>query len=262
MKVSNKKFLLGRFKVLRTIEEMVAYGKMTLTVLGQGSGRITFAYRGGKVLKIALNDKGCAQNEAEKYVQENEATSDTVASIYDFGIVKDQVAWLISQIVRPITKEPEFRKLTGFSWDTFVEVIREFAKSNAQGDLRKITGEISSEFSKRAKQLRDGQDERNARYFEKKLEDLRAMENSTFIKGIISAMAVNRLMPGDLTELDHYGKTTDGRIVLLDYGFTEEVANAFYRKEEPADKGAPVCMMAKIGLSTKAARPGRRAQVA
>jgi hypothetical protein len=33
---------------------------------------------------------------------------------------------------------------------------------------------------------------------------------------------------GDLLELDHWGKTADGKIVLLDYGFNEDIAKQYY----------------------------------
>lgn len=33
---------------------------------------------------------------------------------------------------------------------------------------------------------------------------------------------------GDLLELDHWGKTADGKIVLLDYGFDENIAKQYY----------------------------------
>ena len=52
----------------------------------------------------------------------------------------------------------------------------------------------------------------------------------------------NRLKLGDLTVLDHWGKTPDGRVVILDYGFTEDVAEKHYSKsptpQKPSDDQA------------------------
>lgn len=36
------------------------------------------------------------------------------------------------------------------------------------------------------------------------------------------------LQYGDLLEVDHWGKTADGKIVLLDYGFNEDIAKQYY----------------------------------
>jgi hypothetical protein len=60
------------------------------------------------------------------------------------------------------------------------------------------------------------------------------MKSSNLFSGITFAMKTNRLMSGDILELDHYGKTANGNIVLYDYGFTEEIAKKYYPK--PAKK--------------------------
>ena len=39
-------------------------------------------------------------------------------------------------------------------------------------------------------------------------------------------------MAGDLKEIDHWGKTPDGRCVLLDYGFTQDVFKSHYSDDD------------------------------
>ena len=43
---------------------------------------------------------------------------------------------------------------------------------------------------------------------------------------------------GDIVT-DHFGKTADGRVVLIDYGFTTGVAEEYYRKDSSNSYGSP-----------------------
>lgn len=224
-----KKFSMRHFRSLTSGEEIVTYAQTHLSCLGKGSSRIVFACSKSKVLKIAINEKGYAQNAAELFVSHNAETKGAVSAIMDSR--KDEagnVVWLISQLVRTVTSSDEFKALSGFSWDVYGDTIKAFAKTNAQNDLESITSDISNQYSKRLVRLKNEGDERNAKYYETLLFELDLMKNSSFFKGIVSAMKVNRLMPGDILEIDHYGKTSDGAIVLYDYGFTEEIAKRFY----------------------------------
>lgn len=48
-----------------------------------------------------------------------------------------------------------------------------------------------------------------------------------FVGKIKELVNNNDLNTGDLVS-DHFGKTADGRIVLIDYGLTEDVAQEYY----------------------------------
>jgi hypothetical protein len=43
----------------------------------------------------------------------------------------------------------------------------------------------------------------------------------------------SELMLGDVARIEHWGKSADGRVVLLDYGFTKEVWKTHYAKKAP-----------------------------
>lgn len=226
-----KDFKLAFFRNLSCVSEMIEYAQKHLTCLGQGSSRIVFAFSKSRVLKIAINEKGLLQNEAEYEVAKNLKTKKSVCAIYEIGQTIEGVVWLISQIVRVIKSADEFRVLSGFGWESYGDVVKEYATQRNQ-DISKITSSLSTQYSKRASLLKETGDIRNAFYYEKLLEDLNIMSSSEFFHGIISAMQENHLMSGDILEVDHYGKTSDGKIVLLDYGFTEDIANKFYRKKK------------------------------
>lgn len=231
-----KRFSMRHLRSLSSPEEIIEYAQAHLTCLGKGSSRTVFAIK-SKVLKVAINERGYAQNKAELLVAENRGTRPSLSLISDYRQDDNgNVVWLLSQSVRTISDCEEFKSLSGFSWEVYTDTIRAFAKANAQNDLETITSDISNQYSTRLVRLKSEGDERNARYYETLLSEMRIMKSSRFFAGIISAMKVNRLMPGDILELDHYGKTPSGDIVLYDYGFTEDIAKKFYPK--PADTSA------------------------
>lgn len=195
-KFGKPNFDLEEFKSLPSEAIMRAYAMNYLEPLGQGSSRIAFVLSGNrqKVLKIALNEKGLAQNKAELEVYTDPATADMAAKIYD---TDENNRWIIADIVRPLTNPMEFKKLTGSDWDQFVQ---------------DMMSSVSQAARRRNMKLRD-----DAPEFTKKV--YRMAEKGG-----------NKLRQGDLTVLDHWGKTADGRVVILDYGFTIDVGEKYYSK--------------------------------
>ena len=53
-----------------------------------------------------------------------------------------------------------------------------------------------------------------------------------------SGLGGQKLEMGDIVT-DHFGKTADGRVVLIDYGFTTGVAEEYYRKDSSNSYGSP-----------------------
>ena len=64
-------FDIQQFKQIRSFAEKIRYCDSRLIKLGSGSGRIVYQIDDEKVLKLAKNAKGIAQNavEAEGYIQ-------------------------------------------------------------------------------------------------------------------------------------------------------------------------------------------------
>ena len=206
-----EKFNLNKFKTFDNIHVMLEYAKKFLGILGTGSSRQAFTLSSKYVLKIALNDKGLSQNEAELDVFTNPTSKKVVAKI--FG-TDPEYRWLISEGVKPLSDESEFENLTGVPWKAFdVEVLASYIKG-----VKKL---------------------------EKNTPD--------FFKAVIITAQNNSLMPGDLAEISHWGKTADGRCVLLDSGFTREVWKSHYSKSSnPVDPKT-----AASGDLTKNHEPGK-----
>lgn len=193
------KFEWEKFKSLPAQEIMVAYAMNYLDTLGKGSSRIAFALTSKKVLKVAMNPKGIAQNDAEMKIYTDPATEDMVAKIHD---ADEQNRWLVSDLVRPIKSEAEFKSLSGVDWDEF--------KSDLESSISSLVREKGAqEISK------------DAAPFTKKVYKM-------------AEKGKDRLKLGDLIEINHWGKTPDGRVVLLDYGFTEDVNIKHYSEKKKA----------------------------
>jgi len=197
------KFDFEEFKSLPSESIMQAYAMNYLEPLGQGSSRIAFVLTPKKVLKIARNEKGVAQNKAELEVYTDPATANMSTKIYE---TDDMGRWMISDLVRPINNVKEFENMTGVPWQEFVE---------------DLTATISAFARKSGLQLR--------------------ASAPKFTQNVITMAekGKNRLKLADLTVLDHWGKTPDGNVVLLDYGFTEDVATKHYPSKTQPVQDAP-----------------------
>lgn len=53
-------------------------------------------------------------------------------------------------------------------------------------------------------------------------------KSQIFLQALNAFMKSSKLMPADIDNIGHWGKTADERVVILDYGFTDQVAQRFY----------------------------------
>lgn len=216
------KFDLKKFKSLDNYHMMTAYASEFLEKMGQGSSRVAFVLSSKYVLKIAINEKGIAQNQAEVDVYTNPTSQPVVAKVYQSD--KD-FNWLISDLVKPIKSVNEFEELTGVDWKTFSKYVNDGIKHKS----------LSNNAPK-------------------------------FIKAVVITALKNNLLRGDLAQqdfsrdpkddvLDHYGKTVDGRAVLLDYGFTGEVWEKLYKSGREAQ--TPDNLSASTNRDQKTGKQGK-----
>lgn len=99
--------------------------------------------------------------------------------------------WIISDLVNPLQSPEEFKGLTGIEWNEFLVMLHDHLKSSQWARA----------------------------------------DIPNFAKSVIATAKDNGLMLGDLKEIGHWGKTPDGRCVLLDYGFTHEVWSSHYSEK-------------------------------
>ena len=173
---------------------------------GKGSSRVCFQIDDEKILKLAWNNKGIAQNENE-----------TDYYLDDIGIVPhtydsdDNGLWIISEYVLP-ARQRDFKECLGLTFDEFVKFIRSScawrenytrAKQGAYGDYIYSLDEYS-----------DMCENEDLQPFDEYIGNYRPPE-------------------GDLTRLCNYGMTMRNgypTIVLLDAGLSQEIWNNYYDK--------------------------------
>jgi hypothetical protein len=194
-------------------DEMIIALAGKLPLLGQGSSRAAFLLDSKRVLKIAINEKGYAQNTAELELANNPGVAPLVTKIFRVG--KDN-SWLVSELVRPLTSEKEFQQLTSVPWSFLVSFMQFYADS---GDIGEAFESTVADVITRDKKNRSPSPGIS----------VRGIEHVPFVGRLFTALA-NRpdMMPGDMTIVSHWGKTPDQRVVLMDSGFTRDVYDAHY----------------------------------
>lgn len=174
--------------------KLIDYADSHLQFVGAGSSRNVYTLSSRKVLKIATSDKGLGQNEAEVDVFTNPKSKPIVTRIYDYD---PNYFWIISELIRPFEndKTDEINDMLGLGIQTIT--FEEFADSAARGYFDMIK-----------------------RYGAEHLID--------FAEQINDIVKKNGLLVGDIKKGSSWGKSVDGRLVLLDYGYTYDVADNFY----------------------------------
>lgn len=205
------------FKTLETSYDMTDYARQhKLQRLGQGSSRIAFLINNRFVLKIAHDkQRGPAQNEVEVSVYTNPTTQPVVAKIYDFD---PSYRWIVSEAVRELRRNSEFEPLTGIDFNLFCNALNEI---DLQSDLE-YENEKIQDYSPGTFDYNYHKDQIEH------IEQIMKATNDPFVVSVKALIDQNQLETTDIGIINHWGKTADGRVVLLDYGFDAEVANRYY----------------------------------
>jgi len=210
----SKTFDYGVFKSLKSLPGKIKYAKDNLELLSnEGTSRIVFLLSSKKVLKLCqlslkdpkVKERGIAQNKAE--VKNSSEIASIVTKVFDYA---PDYTWIVSEIARPLTSEKEFYHLTGFPLKILRMFLIEGSEDNFNIDL------YAKRFPKSIKN------------------DLARIKEWEGFEDILKTMKdpLEGLHPGDFGVYDHWGKTGDGRIVLLDSGATWEVIFDLYSLNE------------------------------
>lgn len=126
-------FSLSELHSLTSYAKKKAYCKEKLQQLGVGTSRAAFDMGGDKVLKLAINRKGIAQNEVEWDSQHY--NSIIVPEIYD---VDDDGYWIIMQRAEKCTAS-RFKQINGYTLDQ----AREYIIDHLDGKMNNLPQEIN-----------------------------------------------------------------------------------------------------------------------
>lgn len=272
-KIRSKSFRMRDFEEAIEHGEAIEYCRQHLKELGCGSSRCTFLLTSKTVLKVARDDDdsenektvqvknadsaGRAQNEVEARISKK--AGDIVAKVLRSS---DHYDYVVSELVHQFkdwgSEDPDeethgieldkFEDIVGIPWELW-KYAMEFADNE----------DLSAEHLLMAAYIEAGYD--NGEDFEYSVEDLRVYDDKEFeerfgmkkptiedfstqgnprkaithLEKILDFAYAYDLQHGDLVVSDHYGVTANGRLVILDYGFNEDVRNSYYMHESEID---------------------------
>lgn len=184
------KVILKNIEGLENYNSRKEYAEKNLKHLSSGSSRIVYSSPDDTIIKLAKNDKGIAQNEAE--------CNPKMKSKYLNKVIKHakDFSWMETHYLDKITVK-DFKKMTGLEFDDFGEAIR-YGLKNVSGN--------------------SGKDK------PKNFDEVAESEIYKEMKKIGNQF---KLMPGDLARISSWG-TKDSNPVLIDAGLTQDVFDEYY----------------------------------
>jgi predicted NBD/HSP70 family sugar kinase len=197
------------FESIAGNEEKLEYLKKTAKYIDSGSSRIVFAISPKKVIKLIggtdRDDRrtrsyyqpvGRAQNKAEynAYERASSEVKTLLPKIYKVG---NSFEWMLAELVRPLNSPDELRKLLKLDEKQFSSFMTALSFGGKTDHYQSFLSELNS--NQRA-------------YFD-------------ILADLIESFD---LQAEDLTTVENWGKSADGRLVILDTGATKEVMKRFY----------------------------------
>ena len=173
--------LMAELSRARSFQQALEIARVAkLKKLGQGSSRIVYALDALRVLKVALNDEGVEQNEAE---------SDICSSLVTTKVLDmhEEAYWVISERAQRLTNNASiFEELVGIPFGVFAQA-------------------LVSHFGKGAFRISES--------------DSNVLQHNPFFTRMITFIQTTGLALGDATKLTSFG-VVGTKVVLLDYGLT------------------------------------------
>jgi hypothetical protein len=201
--------------------QRLEYVERTLVELGSGSSRVVFDLGDGRVLKVAINDKGSVQNETEYklYHKVPKDVKRVLAAISEPH--EHNFEWIVAEKAREIKGPEELAKLFGidakmahelFSGDCFRVKKVEDLKSSIQRQVDYFKALDPSKI--------------NLARIERYEKALNFTDSFANICLAIPHLESNGL---DLAGADQLGILPNGQVVIIDYGFGSD-AHGMYNQ--------------------------------
>jgi hypothetical protein len=195
-------FDMDYFKSLKGFKQREEYCLRNLKRLSSGSSRKVFLIDNDKVLKLAWNKKGIAQNEIESEYSNYHDLSDITAKVFD---VHPDNLWIEMELARKVTPQI-FKQVVGFSFNDYSAAIHNYYQQNN-----------SSRYS-----------------YKMNVDDelISKMWEDEFVYDIFQYIGNYDIPVGDLKRLNSYGlvkRNGQDKIVLIDYGLDNNVYGSYYQ---------------------------------
>jgi hypothetical protein len=196
-------FNLEEFSNLTSFKQRKEYCQERLKRIAMGTSRITYMVDDTKVLKLAYNKKGLAQNDIEATYSRYRDVKNITAEVFAYD--KNDF-WVEMELAKKVTPQI-FEKVVGYSFNDYISAMNNhYFATNPQRSKnrrkRKIDDELVDE-----------------------------MWENDFIYDMLSFLGNYDAPVGDLMKIDSYGLVKrDGvdAIVLIDYGVTNDVWDSYY----------------------------------
>ena len=199
-------FDMNVFKSLPSFAARIKYCQEKLKRISSGSSRIVYKIDDQKVLKLAKNKKGIAQNEAEAGDYYKNSIG-CFAEIYD---VDENYLWIEMQLARRV-RVSDFKRLTGYDFDVMCQWIYNCRSRYSR----------NGSYDKRYDQIF------NSEQFEELLENYSIFAD---IQEYLCNYTLESV--GDLTRLSSWGVVKDDngeeKLVIIDSGLSDDVWQNYY----------------------------------
>lgn len=200
-------FNLQALNSIKSFAGKLKYCKQMLgPSFGSGSSRIIFEIDDNKVLKLAKNKKGLAQNEFE---DDTSRYGDVVVKVFECA---DDYSWLVEENCVP-AKEKDFEQIIGLPFETYCDLVKWYYNKYSRKSYKLGLFTISNN---EAQNLVD---------------QLYEQDDYGFVPQIFNLMGDYQLPCGDLTRISTYGMVNRNgtpEIVVIDSGLSEEILNTYY----------------------------------
>ncbi len=175
---------------LETFQERINYAKKHLKHLSSGSSRVVYETPQHTILKLAKNDRGIAQNEAESNPKMKSKFINKVKS------AAKNHEWVHMEYRNKITAK-EFEEMTDIPFKEFGEAIKY--------GLKELTSKPDR----------------------KEPTNFPTISKTQIYKEFVRLGKEFKLMPGDMARISSFGEH-DGHPILLDAGLTKPIFDEFY----------------------------------
>lgn len=189
-------FSLDEFKNITSYKKKQEYAREFLgKPIGSGSARVVYRVDNNKVLKLAKNKKGIAQNEVEIYWGGDSYYYEILADVFDYDTENNY--WVEMELASSV-KTSDFKKNWGF-------------------DLYKIYHYVYNKLRRRIFHIEE--------------EIVHKLDEFFPVQRLIEFLEMSDSTPGDIQKKNSWGKVIrEGKesIILIDFGLTNDVYNSYY----------------------------------
>lgn len=203
-------FSMEQMMKLPSYVARVRYCQERLKKIGAGSSRIVFAVDDEKVLKVAKNKKGIAQNQEESqgWLQNY---YDCFAKVYE---ASDDGIFLEMQAARR-AKPSDFKRITGYNFDIFCDYVDYVHSWYSRYPYGRYHGRYEQLFQ--------------SEQFENDLENYNIFY---YIKSYLCDTQLEAI--GDIKRISSWGVVKEGgeeKLVMIDFGLSDDVMNNYYKQK-------------------------------